>query len=99
MTDKGSHYRYTYKGIKLDPYRVCEIYNIGGGPREHMTKKLLRGPAKGHSEQELIDELQCCLDRWKEMVLEDTTTTINIGPGNAGIDFGTIEEVIERSKY
>lgn len=69
--DKGKHYRYEFKGVKFDPYRVARMYDLGGGPREHMVKKLLRGTGKGHTERELIDELQCCLDRWKEMVDEE----------------------------
>lgn len=69
--DPGNHYRYTYKGIKLDPYRICQIVGMNGGPREHMTKKLLRGTDKDHTEMELVEELQCCLDRWREMLVED----------------------------
>lgn len=70
--DKGAHYRrFEYKGVKFDPYRVCQLYDIGGGPREHMLKKLLRGTTKGHTERELVAELQCSLDRWKEMLEED----------------------------
>ena len=34
-------------------------------------KKVLRGSDKGHTEEDLINEIQCCLDRWKEMVKED----------------------------
>jgi len=69
--DKGSHYRYKYKGIKLDPYRICKLYGVPQGPHEYMLKKLLRASGKGHSEEDLIQELQCCLDRWKEMLQED----------------------------
>ena len=36
-----------------------------------MLKKLLRGAGKGHSEKDLVTELQCSLDRWKEMMAED----------------------------
>ena len=83
MSDPGSHYRYTYRqkvtdgdlargyvSVKMDPYRVCDIYKVGGGPREHIAKKALRGCSKGHTELELIAELQSCLDRWREMVKE-----------------------------
>ncbi|MDB4312246.1 hypothetical protein N9937_02325 [bacterium] len=78
--DKGSHYRYSFKAkidkedllngyveVNLDPYRVCEVYGVGGGAREHIVKKALRGVDKGHTTKELLDELQCCLDRWKQM--------------------------------
>jgi hypothetical protein len=75
--DMGKHYRYSYKGIKLDPYRVCLLYNVGGGPREHILKKCLRGTTKGHTERQVIDEIQSCLDRWKEMVAEDELERIS----------------------
>jgi len=70
--DKGAHYRYMYEGVKFDPYRVCKLFEIRGGPHEHMTKKVLRGSGKGHSKDDLIKELQCCLDRWKEMIEEES---------------------------
>jgi hypothetical protein len=60
-----------FKGIKFDPYRIAKMYGLTGGPREHMLKKLLRGEGKGHTEADLLQELQCCLDRWKEMYEED----------------------------
>lgn len=71
--DAGKHYRYQYKGIKLDPYRVAKVYAINGGPQEHILKKILRGTTKGHTEQEVINEIQACLDRWQEMIKEDIT--------------------------
>ncbi len=82
--DPGKHYRYVYQqkvtqddlskgyvSVKMDPYRVCALYKVGGGPREHIAKKALRGEDKGHTTIELINELQSCLDRWKEMLGED----------------------------
>ena len=59
--------------FKLDPYRICHEYEVGGGPREHMLKKLLRGGSKLHTGKDVIEELQSCLDRWEEMVFEDET--------------------------
>ena len=69
--DMGKHYRYTYMGVKIDPYRICAVYEIGGGPREHILKKCLRGTGKGHDEMQVVNEIQACLDRWKEMITED----------------------------
>ena len=68
--DKGKHYRYEFQGVKLDPYRIGRVYNLSG-PTEHMMKKILRGTGKGHTEQEVVDELQACLDRWREMIQEE----------------------------
>lgn len=82
--DPGAHYRYGYtvaltpediaRGfvrVNLDPYRIADIYALGGGPREHVVKKGLRGSGKGHSDRALIRELRSCIDRWEEMLDED----------------------------
>jgi len=68
------YYYVTINGVKIDPYRIARLYNLGGGPREHMGKKLLRGTGKGQgmTELELVRELRGLLDRWEEIVLEDT---------------------------
>jgi len=68
------YYNKTFKGIKLDPYRVCKIYDINGGPREHIIKKLLRGVNKNdgiNTELDLISVVEGQLKRWKEMLKED----------------------------
>ena len=54
--------------IKCDPYFICELYKIGGGPLEHMLKKILRGSSKGHSHKQLLDELQASLNRAYELL-------------------------------
>lgn len=81
--DKGKHYRHSFKlrlsesdiangyvTVNLDPYRISDVYELGGW-REHIVKKALRGTLKGHSEQELIDELRACIDRAEQMMKED----------------------------
>jgi hypothetical protein len=82
--DTGAHYRYSHRAkvsqadadrgyvdVKLDPYRICDIYQTGGGPREHIVKKGLRGLRKGDTERGLIKQLRDALDRWEEMLDED----------------------------
>lgn len=82
--DTGAHYRYSYRAritdediargfveVKLDPYRIADIYQLGGGPREHIVKKGLRGTAKGDTERGLIRQLRDALNRWEEMLVED----------------------------
>lgn len=71
MSEMPAYYRYHYKGVKLDPYRICNIYNIGGGPREQIIKKCLRGTSKGDEELKVISEIRSALDRWEEMIKED----------------------------
>lgn len=60
-----------YTEARLDPYRVCDVYRTGGGPREQMIKKLLRWTDKGQSEEQVIGEIESALTRWKEMRKED----------------------------
>lgn len=82
--DTGAHYRHSFRAkvtqadadrgyvdVKLDPYRICDIYQTGGGPREHIVKKGLRGLRKGDTERGLIKQLRDALDRWEEMLDED----------------------------
>lgn len=77
--DFGKHYRHSFRlnltqedidrgyvMVNCDPYRISEIYQLGGW-KEHLVKKAIRGTEKGHTEDELIAELQCTLDRAKQM--------------------------------
>jgi len=70
-----NYYCKMYKGIKLDPYRIAWIYNIDGGAKEQILKKVLRGTSKGHEELQVIKEIRQALDRWEEMVNEDMDNT------------------------
>lgn len=70
--DPAAHYQgHHYRGVKMDPYRIADIYQIPAGPRWQILKKTLRGTSKGQSEQEVINEIRSALDRWQEMVEED----------------------------
>lgn len=70
-----NYYAKWYKGVKLDPYRIAQLYEIGGGPQEQVLKKALRGCHKGHEELQVIKEIRQALDRWEEMLEEDSLTT------------------------
>ena len=59
-----------YAEARLDPYRMADFYGIGGGPREQVFKKAIRGTSKGHSELQVIDDIRAAIDRWEQMVLE-----------------------------
>ena len=39
---EDKHYDYSYKGIKIDPYRIFRIYVITDPEQQHSIKKLLR---------------------------------------------------------
>lgn len=72
-TDPGLHYRYEYKGIKLDPYRIAEIYNINDFALQTILKKVLRaGRAHKDLKQDLKDIISAA-ERRLEMLEEDET--------------------------
>ena len=69
--DLGQHYRYTYKGVKIDPYRILDVYQITHPAHQHAIKKLLRlGRSVKDTEQDL-KEVIMTLERWLEMIGED----------------------------
>ena len=66
------HYKYSYKGIKLDPYRILDIYKITCPAQQHAIKKLLRA---GNSVKELKQDIAEVIDTLKrklEMLEEDS---------------------------
>ena len=69
--EKASHYQIKFKDVLLDPYRICQLYEVGGGPREQILKKCLRGSRKGDDEMKVVDDILIAALRWKEMLLED----------------------------
>lgn len=65
-------YNITYKGVKLDPYRILKEYGITHPAQAHAIKKLLRC---GKSHKDLPPDIQECIDtlvRWRQMIEEDT---------------------------
>ncbi len=65
------HYQYSYKGIKLDPYRILSVYGITCPAIQHAIKKLLRA---GNSVKDLEQDIQEVIDTLKrklEMIEED----------------------------
>jgi len=57
--------------IKFDPYRICDVLNIGGGAREQIVKKGLRWTSKGDNERKVIKEIMQACERRLEMLRED----------------------------
>ena len=71
MTDPGEHYRFSYKGIKLDPFRIAKIYGITDFGQATILKKALRmGTAHKDREQDLRDIISAA-ERMIEMIAED----------------------------
>ena len=57
--------------VKLDPYRICEVWGVKGGAREQIIKKGLRWTSKGDSERKVIQEIMQACERRLEMLDED----------------------------
>jgi hypothetical protein len=69
--DTGKHYRFEYDGLKLDPYRIFDVYNVTDAKAQHAIKKLLRMEGKGHTEKEVWLEVLDIVTRALEMIQED----------------------------
>jgi hypothetical protein len=67
----GAHYDFSYKGIKVDPYRILALYNITHPAQQHAIKKLLRAGTSVKGLERDIDEVIITLNRWKEMLREE----------------------------
>lgn len=64
-----SHYQGNiFQGVKFDPYLVARIFNMKGGPLEHIMKKCLRGERKGHTERGILNEIICSAQRGIEIL-------------------------------
>lgn len=64
-------YRWTWKGVTFDFYRLCEILGIRHHAQAHALKKLIRAGRSVKSIDQDIDETIDALLRWKEMLTED----------------------------
>lgn len=66
------HYAKMYKGINLDPARICMIYDITNLVQGGIVKKALAAGNRGHKNVlEDIEDIKVACDRWIEMILED----------------------------
>jgi hypothetical protein len=69
IDDINQHYQgNTFQGVKFDPYLVARIFNMKGGPLEHIMKKCLRGERKGHTEEQVLNEIICAAKRGLEII-------------------------------
>ena len=88
MSDVDSHYKNTiriqltaadirneYVDVVIDPYLISKARNVGGGAMEHIMKKSVRGPDKGHTVLEVFEEIAASANRGIE--LELNTKLIN----------------------
>lgn len=71
----GEYYEFDYKGVRIDPYRILLQYKITHPAHQHALKKLLRAGRSIKSQVTAIDEVIASLQRWKQMIVEDTPRT------------------------
>jgi hypothetical protein len=67
----AEYYNYSYKGIKIDVYRILKIFQITEPAQQHAIKKLLRAGKSIKGLEQDINEVIESLERWKEMINED----------------------------
>lgn len=65
------HYKFFFNRVKLDPYRIMQVYGITHPAQQHAVKKLLRAGRSIKSLSQDIDEVILTLTRWKEMIHEE----------------------------
>ena len=67
-----AHYAYRFKGIRLDPYRIMQVYKkITHPAHQHAFKKLLRAGESVKPLKQDIREVIMTLERWLEMIEEE----------------------------
>lgn len=71
MQADSAYYHEEYKGIRLDPYRILDVWSITHPAQQHAIKKLLRA-GRGHKglAQDIAEVVEC-LNRWQDMIQED----------------------------
>ena len=71
--DTGSHYRHSYRGIEIDPYRIADIYGVTDHALFSALKKILAAGQRGN--KTLIDDIteaRDALNRKLDMLKEDS---------------------------
>lgn len=70
-----SRYRWSFRGVVFDFYRLCEILGINHHAQAHALKKIIRAGRGGKPLAQDIQESIDAMQRWKEMVEEDAKET------------------------
>jgi len=74
--DAGAHYRYSFCGINLDPFRIASIYEMQSFAMMTILKKCLCAGSRGHKDyqQDLVDIINAA-ERELEIINEDLTNS------------------------
>ena len=70
--DAGKHYRFQYKGINLDPFRIAAIYEMKSFAMMTILKKCLCAGNRGHKDyQQDLRDIICAAERELAIIEED----------------------------
>jgi hypothetical protein len=70
--DTGTHYRFMYQGIKLDPFRIAKIYGITDFALQTILKKCLCAGERGHKDKRRdLEDIITAAKRAIEIIDED----------------------------
>ena len=70
--DQGLHYRYVYKKINLDPFRIAMIYGMTSFALMTVLKKILCAGMRGSKDyKQDIKDCITALERELELIKED----------------------------
>lgn len=70
--DPGKHYRFMYKGLKLDPFRIAQIYGMTSFAMMTILKKCLCAGNRGHKDyRQDLNDIICAAQRELELLDED----------------------------
>jgi hypothetical protein len=76
--DAGAHYRYQYKNINLDPFRIAAIYGMTDFCMMTILKKTLCAGNRGHKDfKQDLKDIICAAQRKLEMLEEDEQNNSN----------------------
>jgi hypothetical protein len=70
--DHGAHYRFEYKGIKLDPFRIAEIYSLNGPQLTILKKTLVSGKRGTKDAVQDYNDIISAANRAIQMIEEDS---------------------------
>ncbi len=72
VEDRGTHYRFSYKGVHLDPARIALIYGITNPMQFQALKKILCAGKRGHKDTNAdIKDIACAINRWQELLQDE----------------------------
>ena len=69
--DAGQHYRFEYKGIKLDPFRIAKIFELDAPQLTILKKTLVNGNRGNKDAVQDYKDIICAAQRAIEIIEED----------------------------